>query len=55
MDRLCGAQADPHRGLLGHGIGPIIAQETQRVLEHVLADEVRSGRVAFRTIEGFDH
>ncbi|OPZ72166.1 MAG: Isocitrate dehydrogenase (NADP) [bacterium ADurb.Bin478] len=36
----------------GDGIGPIIAQETQRVLEHVLADEVRSGRVAFRTIEG---
>ena len=36
----------------GDGIGPIISQETQRVLEYLLADEIRSGRVVFRTIEG---
>jgi isocitrate dehydrogenase (NAD+) len=36
----------------GDGIGPIISQETQRVLEFLLADKIRSGRVVFRTIEG---
>ena len=36
----------------GDGIGPLISQETQRVLEHVLAEEIEKKRVAFRTIEG---
>ncbi len=36
----------------GDGIGPIISQETQRILEFVLEDEVKSGKVVFRTIEG---
>jgi len=36
----------------GDGIGPIISQETQRLLEEVLADEMSSGRLVFRTIEG---
>ncbi len=36
----------------GDGIGPIISQETQRVLEHVLAEEVAGGKVVFRPIEG---
>jgi isocitrate dehydrogenase (NAD+) len=36
----------------GDGIGPIISQETQRVLEHVLAEEIRNGKVAFKPIEG---
>ncbi len=36
----------------GDGIGPFIAAEAQRVLEHLLAEQVRSGKVEFRTIEG---
>ncbi len=36
----------------GDGIGPLITAEAQRVLEELLADEVRSGRVEFRPIEG---
>ncbi len=36
----------------GDGIGPIISQETQRVLEFLLADEIRSGRVVLRPIDG---
>lgn len=36
----------------GDGIGPFITAEAQRILEHLLADEVRSGKVEFRTIEG---
>ena len=36
----------------GDGIGPIISQETQRILEFILRDEVASGRVEFRPIEG---
>ncbi|UCE18216.1 MAG: isocitrate/isopropylmalate dehydrogenase family protein [Gemmatimonadota bacterium] len=36
----------------GDGIGPIISQETQRILEFLLADELKSGKVEFRTIEG---
>jgi isocitrate dehydrogenase (NAD+) len=36
----------------GDGIGPFITAEAQRVLEHLLAPEVGSGRVVFRTIEG---
>ena len=36
----------------GDGIGPTITAETARVLEHLLADEVKAGRIEFRTIEG---
>ncbi len=36
----------------GDGIGPIISQETQRVMEYMLADELKEKKVEFRTIEG---
>ena len=36
----------------GDGIGPYIAADAQRVLETLLADEVKSGKVEFRIIEG---
>jgi isocitrate dehydrogenase (NAD+) len=36
----------------GDGIGPYITVESQRVLENLLAAEVKSGKVEFRTIEG---
>ena len=36
----------------GDGIGPFIAAESQRVLEFLLRDQVASGKVEFRTIEG---
>ncbi|MDZ7384828.1 MAG: isocitrate/isopropylmalate family dehydrogenase [candidate division KSB1 bacterium] len=36
----------------GDGIGPIISAEAQRVLEEMLAGEIKAGRVVFRTIEG---
>ncbi|MBR6769093.1 MAG: isocitrate/isopropylmalate dehydrogenase family protein [Clostridia bacterium] len=36
----------------GDGIGPTITAETARVLEHLLADEVKAGRIEFRTVEG---
>ena len=36
----------------GDGIGPAIAAESQRLLEELLAEQVRSGRVEFGTIEG---
>jgi len=36
----------------GDGIGPIIAKETSRVLEALLKEEIRSGRVEIRHIEG---
>jgi isocitrate dehydrogenase (NAD+) len=36
----------------GDGIGPSIAIESQRVLEYLLRDQVKNGRVEFRTIEG---
>ncbi len=40
-------------GILGgDGIGPYIAAEAQRVLEFLLADELRTGKVEFRVIEG---
>ena len=40
-------------GMLGgDGIGPTISYETQRVLEYLLRDEVASGKVDFRVIEG---
>ncbi len=36
----------------GDGIGPYISLEAQRVLEHILADELESGKIIFQFIEG---
>ena len=36
----------------GDGIGPFIAKEAQRVLEFMLEEESRAGKVEFRVIEG---
>jgi isocitrate dehydrogenase (NAD+) len=36
----------------GDGIGPSITSEAQRILEHLLSDEIAAGRVVFRVIEG---
>ncbi|MDD4565001.1 MAG: isocitrate/isopropylmalate family dehydrogenase [Eubacteriales bacterium] len=36
----------------GDGIGPAITAQAQRVLEQLLADEVKSGKVEFKTIDG---
>ena len=36
----------------GDGIGPIITHEAQRVLEFLLKDEVASGRIVFKEIDG---
>ena len=36
----------------GDGIGPLISQEAQRVLEHLLEGEVKKGKVQFKSIEG---
>ncbi len=36
----------------GDGIGPIITKESARVLEYMLADEVASGKVEFKYIDG---
>jgi len=36
----------------GDGIGPFITAEAQRVLKTLLADDVKNGKVEFRTIEG---
>ncbi len=36
----------------GDGIGPAITGQAQRVLEYLLADEVKSGKVEFRVIDG---
>ena len=36
----------------GDGIGPSISEETRRVLEYLLRDEVKAGRVDFRAIDG---
>ena len=38
--------------LAGDGIGPFIAAESKRVLEFLLKDEVKSGRIEIRDIEG---
>jgi isocitrate dehydrogenase (NAD+) len=38
--------------LAGDGIGPFIAAESKRVLEFLLHDEVRAGKVEIRDIEG---
>ena len=36
----------------GNGIGPIITKESARVLEYMLADDVKAGKVEFRVIDG---
>jgi len=36
----------------GDGIGPFIAKEAQRVLEFMLEEEARAGKMEFRVIEG---
>ena len=36
----------------GDGIGPIITEASQRVLEYLLADEVKAGKVNFKVIDG---
>lgn len=36
----------------GDGIGPIICKESAHVLEYMLADEVKSGKVEFKIIDG---
>lgn len=36
----------------GDGIGPAITAHAQRVMETLLADDVKSGKIEFRTIEG---
>jgi len=36
----------------GDGIGPAITAEAQRILEYLLADEVKAGKVEFRVIDG---
>lgn len=36
----------------GDGIGPYITSEARRVLEQLLDNEVKSGKIEFRTIEG---
>ena len=36
----------------GDGIGPIITKESARVLEYMLADEVKAGKIEFKVIDG---
>jgi len=36
----------------GDGIGPAITAQSQRVLEYLLKDEIKSGKVVFHTVEG---
>lgn len=36
----------------GDGIGPIITKESARVLEYMLADDMKAGKVEFRVIDG---
>jgi len=36
----------------GDGIGPIITKESTRILEYILADEVKTGKVEFKIIDG---
>ena len=36
----------------GDGIGPIISREAERVLEFMLSDLVKEGKVEFRSIDG---
>ena len=36
----------------GDGIGPAITAQAQRVLEHLLSDKVKAGKVEFRVVDG---
>src|SRR5690554_5578814 len=36
----------------GDGIGPFITAEAQKILEFLLQDEVKDGKVTFRVIDG---
>ncbi len=36
----------------GDGIGPAITSQAQRVMEYLLKDEIKAGKVVFREIEG---
>lgn len=36
----------------GDGIGPAITSQAQRILEYLLKDEIKAGKVTFRLIEG---
>lgn len=36
----------------GDGIGPAITAQAQRILEYLLAEEVKTGKVEFKTIDG---
>lgn len=36
----------------GDGIGPIISQETQRILSSLLEEEIKTGKIEFKTIDG---
>ncbi len=36
----------------GDGIGPVITKESARVLEYMLADKVKAGKVEFKVIDG---
>ena len=36
----------------GDGLGPIITKESARVLEYMLADDVKAGKVEFKVIDG---
>ena len=36
----------------GDGIGPVITDSAQKVLEYMLSDEVKSGKVEFKVIDG---
>jgi len=36
----------------GDGIGPIITKESSKILKELLADEVKSGKIEFRNIDG---
>ena len=36
----------------GDGIGPIIMEQAERVLKHLLKDEIASGKVVIKDIEG---
>ena len=57
----CGGSADIENnrdkliiGLVpGDGIGPVIMDETRRILEALLADELASGLIEFKMVEGF--
>ncbi len=36
----------------GDGIGPIITKESARVLEYMLADDVKAGKIEFKVVDG---